>query len=93
MSFSSFYQLRLKGSVFKNCTLESVDFTESDLTSSIFDDSNLKQAIFENTILDNADFRVAQNFNIDPQKNRLKKAKFSQEGIRGLLMNYDIVIE
>ncbi|MGB5462457.1 MAG: pentapeptide repeat-containing protein, partial [Aureibaculum sp.] len=33
------------------------------------------------------------NYSIDPEKNPIKKAKFSQDGIGGLLDKYDIVIE
>jgi len=93
LNFSSFYLLRLKGIIFMNCSLESVDFTETDLTSATFDNSNLKQATFEHTILDRTDFRSARNYQIDPEKNKLKKTKFSKEGLKGLLTNYDIIIE
>ncbi len=93
LNFSSFYLMPLKGIVFKNCSLESVDFTETDLTSATFDTSNLKETTFEHTILEHSDFRTAQNYQIDPQKNKLKKTKFSSEGLKGLLSNYDIIIE
>ena len=53
----------------------------------------LEGAIFERTNLESSDFRTATHFTIDPEKNRLKKAKFSKEGVLGLLKNYDIVVE
>ncbi len=39
------------------------------------------------------DFRTSFNYSIDPQLNRIKKAKFSLPGIAGLLDKYDIVID
>ena len=50
-------------------------------------------AVFENTILEKADLRTAINYSIDPEINRLKKAKFSMPGLIGLLDKYDIELE
>jgi fluoroquinolone resistance protein len=44
-------------------------------------------------LLEKADFRTAYNYSIDPEKNRIKKAKFSIFGVTGLLDKYDIEIE
>jgi hypothetical protein len=43
--------------------------------------------------LEKADFRSAFNFSIDPEMNRMKKAKFSRTGVFGLLHKYNIEIE
>ena len=93
LDFSSFYQLNLKLSRFKNSILKEVDFTESDLKNVSFQDCELLGAVFENTILEGADFRRANNYSINLAKNKIKKAKFSSSGIKGLLDSYDIVIE
>ena len=69
-----------------------MDFTETDLTDAVFDECDLSKAIFENTILEKVDLSTSINFNIDPERNRLKKAKFSAENIVGLLEKYDLVI-
>jgi hypothetical protein len=53
----------------------------------------MANATFENTILEKADLRTSYNYLIDPEINRIKKAKFSKEGIVGLLHRYDIEIE
>ncbi|NJB71740.1 uncharacterized protein YjbI with pentapeptide repeats [Saonia flava] len=92
LNLASFYQLKLKKIWFKKCILEEVDFVEADLTEALFDDCNLKHAIFENTLLEKADFRTSHSFSIDPENNRIKKAKFSKENIVGLLETYDIMI-
>ena len=69
------------------------DFTEADLTNSVFDNCDLAGAKFEKTILEKADLRTSHNYSIDPEINKIKKAKFSVHGITGLLDKYDIEIE
>ena len=93
LNFSSFYKLKIKGTAFKDCKLEEVDFVESDLTNVRFENCDLTMASFENTTLSGADLRSARNFFIDPEKNKVKKAKFSLSGLEGLLDKYDIVVE
>jgi len=93
MNLTSFYKLKLKGIRFRNCNLQEADFTETDLTLSIFDGCDLERAIFEHTLLEKADFRSSYHYSIDPTVNRIKKAKFSRDGLAGLLDKYDIVIE
>ncbi len=86
-------RIKLKQTVFKNSQLYEVDFTECDLSSASFENCDLTGAIFKDTILEKADFRTAINYSIDPELNRIKKAKFSRSGIAGLLDKYDIEIE
>ncbi len=93
LNFSSFFQVNLKKRLFKNCNLQDVDFTETDLSSVYFNNCDLANANFDNTILEKANLTSAINYTIDPEKNRIKKAKFSQAGLIGLLGKYDIVIE
>ncbi|MHB9054800.1 MAG: pentapeptide repeat-containing protein [Paludibacteraceae bacterium] len=93
LNHSTFYKLKIKNTVFKNVQLHETDFTESDLTSSVFENCDLSGAAFDYTILEKADFRTSFNYSIDPARNRMRKAKFSTDGISGLLNEYDIVIE
>jgi uncharacterized protein YjbI with pentapeptide repeats len=93
MNLSSFYKLKLKKTIFRNCSLQEVDFAEADLTSAIFDNCDLSGAMFERTVLEKADLSTAYNYTFDPETNRIKKAKFSQAGLGGLLGKYDILIE
>jgi uncharacterized protein YjbI with pentapeptide repeats len=93
LSHSSFYKVKLKKTSFKNAQLQEVDFTECDLTGSIFDTCDLQDATFENTILEKVDFRSSFNYAIDPETNRIKKARFSLQGITGLLHKYDIRVD
>lgn len=90
---SSFYQTKIKKTVFRNSQLQEADFAETDLTGAVFDGCNLTQAIFDHTILEKVDFRTSYNYIIDPEINRIKRAKFSVSGVSGLLNKYDIDIE
>jgi uncharacterized protein YjbI with pentapeptide repeats len=78
--------------LFRKTVLQEVDFTACDLSSAIFDKCDLAGATFDNTNIEKADFRTAYNYSIDPDKNKLKKAKFSLTGISGLLDKYNIDI-
>jgi len=66
---------------------------EADLTNSVFTNCDLAGTVFENTILVKADFRTSYNYSINPETNKIKKAKFSILGVAGLLDRYDIVVE
>lgn len=93
LNLSSFYGLSLKKTIFENCKLLEVDFVETDLTGSTFDGCDLQRAIFDRSILERSDFRAAYNFSVDPERNKVRKAKFSRDGVVGLLGKYDIVVE
>lgn len=92
LNLSSFYKFKLKKTLFNNCSLQEVDLTEADLSNVVFENCDLAKALFENTILEKTDFRTAYNYSIDPERNRIKKARFSTAGIAGLLDKYDIEI-
>jgi len=92
LNHSSFYQVNIKGAKFIHTQLQEVDFTESDLSGAVFDNCNLDRAIFQHTLLEKSDFSTAYGYAIDPEVNRLKKAKFSKAGLTGLLYKYDLEI-
>jgi fluoroquinolone resistance protein len=92
LDHSSFYELKLKRTLFKNSKLHEVDFTGADLNHAIFDNCDLLSARFENTMLEKANLITAYNYSINPELNKIKKARFSQSGIAGLLDKYDIEI-
>lgn len=89
----SFYQVKLKKTTFKDSRIHQADFTEADLGGSVFDNCDLHRTTFENTLLEKADFTSAYNYTLDPELNRIRKAKFSMAGIAGLLAKYDIDIK
>jgi len=92
LQHSSFYQKKMKGAIFKNTRLAEVDFTECDLSEAKFEECDFAGATFDRTKLEKANLRSSFNYIINPEKNKIKKAKFSQSGISGLLLQYDIEI-
>ena len=92
LSFASFYGLSLKGTPFSQSKLDGVEFVNADLTSAVFDECDLQGSVFEQTCLEKADFRTANNLQLDPAANMMAGAKFSLEGLPGLLAQYNLVI-
>lgn len=90
---SSFYGMKIRKTIFKNCQLTEVDFTASDLSESLFDNCDLDNATFENTNLEKSNLFTSRNYRIDPEMNKVKKAKFSLSGLPGLLTKYNIEID
>lgn len=92
LNHACFAGVKMRDTRFDECILEETDFTGADLSGSVFRETNLLNAHFEHTILEKCDFRTALYFTIDPEINRLKKAKFSPEGLIGLLGKYGIEV-
>ncbi len=92
LDLCSFYQCKMKKTSFSQCSLQEVDFTETLLTEAVFDGCNLRDAKFENTVLEKADLRTAVNFTINPEINKIRKARFSYPAVLSLLDKYGIII-
>jgi uncharacterized protein YjbI with pentapeptide repeats len=93
LNHSTFCKTKIKKTTFKNTQLHEVDFTACNLTESRFDNCDLTRATFDNTIIEKVDFRTSYNYSIDPEMNRIKKAKFSIYGLSGLLEKYNLLID
>jgi uncharacterized protein YjbI with pentapeptide repeats len=93
LNLAVFYKMKLKKMRFENCSLQETDFTETDLSFAVFENCDLNRAVFQHSNLENTDFRSAIRYSIDPEINRIKKAKFSRSGIDGLLDKYGIEVE
>ena len=92
LDYSSFFQRKMRKTMFSGCSVKEVDFEEADLAGSAFKDCDLFNATCVHTILEKVDFRSAVNFNLDPELNKIKKARFSYAGLGGLLGKYGIDI-
>jgi len=92
LNLASFYKLKLKNTSFVNCQLNETDFVETDLTNALFDTCDFKLAVFDNTLLTKSDFSSSYHYSIDPEKNNIKKATFSKDGVAGLLEKYQLII-
>ncbi|WP_418262620.1 pentapeptide repeat-containing protein [Flavobacterium faecale] len=92
LDYSSFANKKMPKTQFSNTSLKEVAFMSCDLTQSIFDNCNLQAANFNETQLKEVNFLTAFNYSIDPEFNPMKKARFSTQGITGLLDKYDIKV-
>ncbi len=92
LKLALFAQIKLKSIHFKNCNLQEADFSEAELQGAIFENCDLLQSTFFHTNLEQADLSTAFNYSINPEINRLRKAKFSMQGVIGLLDTYGIEI-
>ena len=93
LNLAGFFKHKMKKARFADCTMHEVDFTQADLTQAVFHNCDLFNSVFDQTNLQKADFRTSINFSIDPLKNNLKKARFSVNGLPGLLHQFDLVID
>jgi uncharacterized protein YjbI with pentapeptide repeats len=93
LDYSQFYKLKLRQIQFIHCSMIATDFMETDLSGALFDSCNLRRAVFSNTNLEKADFYTSYEYRIDPEKNKMKKAIFSTQGLHGLLEKYALVIK
>ena len=93
LDYAKFYTLNIKGTIFTNCRLIAVDFMSANLTDVLFDNCDMHKSYFMDTIAYKTDFTTSYNYSIDPEKNKLKKAIFSKEGLKGLLAKYEIVVK
>lgn len=93
LSHASFSGLNLTQCGFDQCDLTGVDFGYCDLTQAKLTNCKMTDTLFEQTILQKADMRDSINYQIDPDNNTIKGARFSKEEIIGLLAKYQIIIE
>lgn len=92
LDYAWFSGKKMPGTSFSDCTLKGVNFSNADLGKADFSGSDLTDAVFDETKLDGADFSTALHYSIDPQFNSLRKAKFSLDGLHGLLEKHQIDI-
>ncbi|MEX2478792.1 MAG: pentapeptide repeat-containing protein [Gracilimonas sp.] len=93
LNLSSFFGVKVHNGIFKNCSIQEVEFSEAELKNAVFEECDLAKANFNRTNLEKTDFSTSYNFIIDPEANTIKGAKFSLQGLPGLLEKYGIVIE
>ncbi|GAB4016814.1 pentapeptide repeat-containing protein [Spirosoma koreense] len=87
-----FLDRKLKKAHFIDCSLKEVHFLKCDLTGTTFKNCNLELARFEANNLTQVDFSSSFNLELNPEENKVKKARFSLHNLPGLLTKYDLVI-
>jgi fluoroquinolone resistance protein len=93
LSHSSFSRTSMKKAEMNNLILHETDLTGCDLSGARFENCDFAGAVFDRTNLENSDFRSSLNYTINPEKNRIRRARFSLTGLPGLLAAYNIEID
>ena len=93
LRYASFAGRQMPGTRFVACTLDEADFADADLSEAVFQDCSLAGAVFQNTRLVGADFTAATSFVIDPETNPLRGARFTLEGLLGVVTKFGLVVE
>ena len=93
LKLCSFSDITLKNCNFSKNSWISCYFYHCDFSKSSFAENDFNQSEFENCNLSEANFKTAKNFIINPQSNRVDKARFSFGGALGLLQSFGIIIE
>lgn len=86
----SFNDLQIPETKFIKCSLEGVDFEETNLEGANFRESLFQDCSFENCILKESVFLKAKGFIINPTINNLQKARFSKDSLYGLVKEFGI---
>ncbi|WP_420146717.1 pentapeptide repeat-containing protein [Spirosoma sp.] len=92
LDYTIFLNRKLRKAHFIDCSIKEAQFLKCDLTGTVFKNCNLELAKFEDANLTQVDFATSYNLEIDPEMNKLKKARFSLHSLPGLLTKYDLVI-
>ncbi|WP_266204401.1 pentapeptide repeat-containing protein [Pontibacter kalidii] len=92
LDYASFARRKMPKTQFIHTSLKGADLSNANLANAVFNDTDLHRAVFNYTNLSGADFSTAFNFEIDPEQNTIKKAKFSSYGLQGLLTKYNLQI-
>lgn len=92
LDLCNFQDKKLINTQYINCSLKEAFFAETNLEKAGFTESNLLGATFDYCNLKEADFTTAFNYLISPNNNKVKKAKFSKDGLSGLLHEFSINI-
>jgi uncharacterized protein YjbI with pentapeptide repeats len=93
VSHSTFIGLELREVQIQDCAAADVDFREADLSQADLSGTDFSESIFLQTDLTEADFTGAYNYQIDPTRNTVRKAKFDLPEAMSLLYALDILLE
>jgi fluoroquinolone resistance protein len=92
INYNTFMGIHLHKIQMEKCIAKEVNFNEADLSGASLRYTNFEGSIFSHTNLSHTDFCKAENYNIDPVNNTLKKTRFSLPEAMSLLYSLDIEI-
>lgn len=93
LRYASFAGRSMPATRFVRCSLDDADFADADLSEAVFEHCSLAGAAFQNTHLVGADFSSATGFIIDPELNRIQRARFTLHGLLGVVAKYELVVD
>lgn len=93
MSYVSFQGLKMEKTAFRDCNLTEAIFADCNLKSTLFSGCNLAGTLFEHNAMEMSDLRTSVNLTIDPEINKLRKARVNFTQLSGLLSKYGLDIE
>lgn len=93
LNHATFIGLGLQKTRIIRCQARDVDFSDANMMLADLSDSDFEKSRFINTNLTQADLRGAKNYQISPQLNRLKQARFSLPEAMSLLYSLDILLD
>ncbi len=93
LNFCVFQDVNLQHTTFDRCQIHETDFSQSNLKHSLFNETSLKGSLFNQSDLRHCDLKSATNYFIDPNYNKISKAKFSTPEVITLLSAFDIEID
>ncbi|MBO0929704.1 pentapeptide repeat-containing protein [Fibrella aquatilis] len=93
LDFAVFLNRNMKKTRFDTCSLKEAHFLKCDLTGAVFQECDLELAKFGENNLTQVDFTSSYNIRLNPDDNKLKKAKFSLRHLPGLLSKYELDIK
>lgn len=93
LDHSSFVGVKLNGALIKDTRFYEAIFDGTDLSRATLDNCDFTRAAFDGANFHKADLRTSYGYSIDPAVNNISKAKFSLDGLPGLLEKYNIEIE
>ncbi len=88
-----FHKVAMPQAQLKNCSVAEADFGNADLREAVFGNCDLRDSDFTGADLRKADLRTARGYRLDPERTRLKGAKFSLPEVLSLLDKYQLRIE
>lgn len=92
LSFSNFFEINLVDAVFEECKVHEVDFRGAELNGASLCYNDFYKSIFQHCNLSKSDFTGSTNYLINPEENKITKAKFSFPEVMDLLRHLDITI-
>jgi len=92
ISHSTFIGLKMPRIQIRDCVAVDVDFREAGLVGADFAGTDLSESLFLATDLTEADLSRARNYQIDPSRNDVTKARFALPEAMSLLYGLDILL-